>query len=49
MNKMEMLKKIDELFKKIDELADYGLYSYYELSEIKEETIKNFKRIWNIK
>lgn len=43
-----MLEKVRELFKMIDELSDYGLYSYEEVLEIKDETFKNFNRIWGI-
>lgn len=46
MRKLEMLEKIKELFNMIDQLANYGLYSYEEVSQIKEETLKNFNRIW---
>lgn len=46
MTRTEMLEKIKELFKMVDELTDYGLYSYEEEKEIKDGTFKNLERIW---
>ena len=48
MTKTEMLKKIKELFKTLDELADYSLYSHKELLEFKNQTLENFNIIWDI-
>ena len=48
MKKFEMFDKVKELIEMIDELADYGLYSYEEASEIKNKTFYNFDRVWNI-
>lgn len=49
MTKLKMLEKIKELFKTVDELADYGFYNHEEIIEIKDKTFDNFNRMWDIK
>lgn len=43
-----MFEKVKELFEMIDELKDWGFYTYEEVKEIKDLTLKNFKRIWGV-